>query len=195
MLEAISSMIMVRGGIKQADMKIVWGLVIGSAIGLPIGLYATTHAPVETSRLIALILLLSLAFLQIFKVRLAILATRSGLYLSGILSGIATGLASIGGMVVALYVLSQEAQPRQMRASLIMYLCIGMITSLVFQTYYDMLNLVAFKRALVFAPCVIAGVLAGSWCFRPSLEKFYKRFCLLLLIALAGFSLSKMIWQ
>ena len=35
LLEATASLMMFRGGIRDADMYIVWGLVIGSAIGVP----------------------------------------------------------------------------------------------------------------------------------------------------------------
>ena len=49
-LEATASFIMFRGGLRHADMKIVWGLTIGTLIGFPMGLYATTGLPVETSK-------------------------------------------------------------------------------------------------------------------------------------------------
>ena len=191
LLEATASLMMFRGGIKEADMRIVWGLAISSAVGSPIGLYATTTLPVDTSKLIALTLLIVLAALQLFKVRIPLLATRPGLYFSGLTAGIATGLASIGGMVVALYVLSQEKAARTMRASLVMFLAITMFTTLIYLLYYEVLDMMAARRGLVFAPVVIAGVLAGSWLFRPSLEGFYKRFCLVLLLSLAGVSLVR----
>ena len=191
LLEATASLMMFRGGMKEADMRIVWGLAISSAVGSPIGLYATTTLPVDTSKLIALTLLIVLAALQLFKVRIPLLATRPGLYFSGLTAGIATGLASIGGMVVALYVLSQEKAARTMRASLVMFLAITMFTTLIYLLYYEVLDMMAARRGLVFAPVVIAGVLAGSWLFRPSLEGFYKRFCLVLLLSLAGVSLVR----
>ena len=191
LLEATASLMMFRGGMKEADMRIVWGLAISSAVVSPIGLYATTTLPVDTSKLIALTLLIVLAALQLFKVRIPLLATRPGLYFSGLTAGIATGLASIGGMVVALYVLSQEKAARTMRASLVMFLAITMFTTLIYLLYYEVLDMMAARRGLVFAPVVIAGVLAGSWLFRPSLEGFYRRFCLVLLLSLAGVSLVR----
>ncbi len=192
LLEATASMVMLKGGIKEADMKIVWGLVIGSAIGVPIGLLATTSLPVESSKLIALILLILLALMQLFKVRIAFLATRAGLYISGLTAGIATGLASIGGMIVALYVLSQDRPARQMRGSLVMFLFLGMFTSLIYLVGYELITMTALKRAITFAPFVIAGVLIGSWLFKPKWEGFYKRFCLVLLIGLATVSMLRM---
>jgi len=191
MLEATASLLMFRGGLRDADMRIVWGLVIGSAVGLPIGLSLTTTVPVETSKLIALVLLILLAAMQLLRIRLRFLATTPGLYSSGLTAGIATGLASIGGMVVALYVLSQERSARNMRGSLVTYLFLGMFTSTIYLLLFGVLTSVSVQRALVFAPFVIAGVLIGSWLFRPSLEGFYKRFCLLLLLGLSLISLLR----
>jgi len=191
-LEGTASLLMVRGGIKQADMQIVWGLVIGSAIGAPLGLYLTVVLPIETSKLIALILVMSLAIAQLLKLRFAFLASKPGLYLSGIAAGIVTGLASIGGMVVALYVLSQEKPAKTMRASLVMYLFIGMFMTGIYQYSYGILNTEALARGLTLSAPVLLGVWLGSWIFRPSLEIFYKRFCLGLLIFLALLGLARM---
>jgi len=192
-LEGAASMLMFRGGLKEADMSVVWGLVIGSAVGLPVGLSLTTSIPLETSKLIALVLLIILAVMQLMRIRLRFLASRPGLYSAGLTAGIATGIASIGGMVVALYVLSQESAARNMRGSLVMYLFLGMFTSLVFLIWFDLLTQLSAQRAAVFAPMVIIGVLIGSWLFRPSLESLYKRFCLALLIVLAMAGLVRLV--
>ena len=95
-----------RDGVRQWDRAVVTGLVVGSGLGLPIGLYLTNTLPIETSKAIALGVILTLAALQLLKVRAAFLATKPGVYLSGLTAGMATGLASVGGMVVALYVLA-----------------------------------------------------------------------------------------
>lgn len=193
LLEATASLMMFRGGLREADMQIVIGLVLGSAMGMPAGLYATNILDIETSKLIVLCLLVVLASAQLFRIRLALLATKPGLYLSGFAAGIATGLASVGGMVVALYALSQDIPAKRIRGSLVMYLFFGMFTSAVFLFLFGMLERTAVMRALLFAPAVITGVLLGSWLFRPSLESFYKRFCLILLISLSFIGITRVI--
>ncbi len=191
-LEAAASLMMFRGGLREADMKIVWGLAIGSAIGIPMGLYATTTLPVETSKLIALCIILCLAIAQLFRSSPKLLASTPGLYASGVTAGVVSGLASVGGMVVALYVLAREAPAKTMRASLVMYLFIGMFTSIVYLLGFGVMNTLAITRGLVFTPVVVAGVLVGSALFRPSLEGTYKKFCLGLLIFLAATGLIRL---
>lgn len=191
-LEISASLLMVRGGFKEADMKVVFGLVIGSAVGSPIGLYLTNTLPVETSKAIALVVILILAATQLLKLRPTFLATTPGLYLSGLLAGIATGLASVGGMIVALYVLARDSPARIMRGSLVMFLFIGSMISFIYLYFYGMMISAVIARGLILAlPCMI-GVITGKMLFRPSLEGYYKPFCLVLLMFLATMGLVRL---
>tara|TARA_R110002096_G_scaffold22170_2_gene71471 strand:- start:10491 stop:11252 length:762 start_codon:yes stop_codon:yes gene_type:complete len=185
LLEGSASLVMLRGGVRDADMSIVWVLAIGSAIGVPIGLLATTSLPMETTRIVALVLILCLAALQLFKISPRFVGTRAGLYGTGLFAGIATGLASVGGMVVALYILASKFDPRSMRGALVMYLFVGMFTSLVWHLLYGIMDMRAVMRGVVFAPVLLLGVFIGVSLFRPSLQGFYKRFCLVLLMGLS----------
>jgi len=184
-LEFCASILMARGGWQEADRRVVLGLVIGSVIGVPIGLTFTTNIPVETSKLIVLVLVIVLALTQLAKVRIPFLATQAGLYVAGIAAGIATGLASVGGMVVALYVLSQDAPARKMRAALVLFLFVSMGTSILYLLAFGVMTSTATLRAAVFAlPCIF-GVIVGQRLFIPKLEPYYRPFCLTLLTGLA----------
>ena len=126
-----------------------------------------------------------LAATQLAKLRLPVLATRPGLWGSGILAGIVTGLAGVGGMVVALYVLASNAPAREMRASLVMFLFASSVISLATLTYFGVMNTESALRGLALAPASALGVIAGKSLFRPAWEPYYKPFCLCLLIGLA----------
>ena len=94
-LEGAASLAMFRGGMRNADMRMVWVLVTGSAIGVPLGLLATTSIDTELSKFLALSIILLLTLAQFFRFAPRFLATRNGLYSSGVAAGIATGLASV----------------------------------------------------------------------------------------------------
>ena len=191
-LELAASLLMVRGGFKEGNFKVALGLVVGTAVGAPIGLYLTNTLPVETSKLIALSVVLLLAALQLLRVRATFLATRPGLYISGLFAGIATGLASVGGMVVALYVLARDAPSREMRGSLVMYLFMSSFMSAIYLLLYGMFDKTALARGLIMAvPCLL-GVVIGKALFVPRLEAYYKPFCLGLLMLLAGFGIVRL---
>jgi uncharacterized membrane protein YfcA len=184
-LEMSASLLMARGGWREADRKVVLGLVIGSTLGVPIGLTLTTSIPVETSKLIALVLIILLAVSQLAKFRLPFLATTAGLYAAGLMAGIVTGLASIGGMVVALYVLSQDAPARKMRAALVLFLFASSITSMISLLLFGVMDQIAAYRGLAMIPATLVGVFVGQLLFVPNLEPFYRPFCLSLLVGLA----------
>ncbi len=192
-LELAASLIMVRPSLaREADRSIVFGLMIGGLIGLPIGLTFTNYVDADVSKAAALGLIIVLATLQLLKVRARFLATRPGLFLSGTTAGFATGIASIGGMVVALYVLARDHAARSMRASLVLYLFANSFVSLVFLLYFGMMNGEAIVRGLILTPPCVAGVFVGKALFTPRLEPYYKPFCLVLLMGLAAFGLLRL---
>lgn len=191
-LEMTASVLMVRGGFREANRRIATGLVVGSILATPIGLTVTATIPESASKSAALAIVLVLAVLQLLKVRARFLATTPGLYGSGLAAGFATGLASVGGLVVALYVLSQDVPARVMRATLVVFLFATSLVTFFYFVFYGLMTETVFARAVLSAPVAFAGVLAGQLLFRPRLELHYKTFCLLLLVGLACFGLSRM---
>ncbi len=190
-LELAASLAMMQGGWKDADRPTAYGLVIGAAIGTPIGLSLTTTIDVETSKVIALSIIVVLAVSQLAKVKLPILATKPGLYGSGVVAGIAGGLAAVAGMVVALYVLASNASARSMRGTLVLYLFLSLIMSVVVMLAFGVMTQTSVIRGLIFAVPTLVGVLLGQKLFVERLAAYYRPFCLVLLCALAGAGLVR----
>ncbi|MEM9271317.1 MAG: TSUP family transporter, partial [Pseudomonadota bacterium] len=173
------------------DMGAVIPLVIGSSLALPFGVWLTFSLPVETSKLVALSIIVGLAFTQLFKLRLPFLATTPGTYAAGAVAGTATGLSSVGGMVVALYVLAREAPAREMRANLVMFLAITSVITFFTYLAYGLFTSETIFRGLALVAPTLLGVVAGSKLFLPRLERYYRPFCLSLLVALASLSIVR----
>ena len=191
LLEFVASILMAGGGWRDADRGVVAGLVIGSTIGVPFGVMTMMALPEETSKLVVLALVIILAATQLAKVRFAFLATKPGLYVSGFCAGIATGLASVGGMVVALYVLSQDAPAAKMRAALVLFLFISGFTTAVTYLITGVLTSEALTRAAAFAIFAASGVFIGQKFFTERLAPYYRPFCLTLLMSLAALGLIR----
>jgi hypothetical protein len=190
-LEMTASVLMAKGGWQEADRGIVLGLFIGSTIGVPFGLLLTTSVSPETSKLIVLLLIITLAMTQLAKIRLAFLATKPGLYGSGFAAGVATGIAGVGGMVIAIYVLSQNTSAGKMRAALVLFLFVSSITSLISLLWFGVMNSTAAARGLSLALLTTFGVMIGQWLFIPRFAAYYRPICLSLLCALAGAALIR----
>jgi len=190
-LEMSASLLMLKGGWADADRGTAIGLVIGSTIGWPFGLWLTTSLDVETSKAIALSIIVALAVSQLAKVRLGFLASKPGLYGTGFVAGVVSGLAHVGGMVVAFYVLASNAPAKSMRGSLVLFLFLGSLTSLITQIAFGVMDWSGIARGLVFAVPTMLGVLVGQQLFIERLAPYYRPFCLCLLIGLAGLSLVR----
>lgn len=190
-LEMSASLMMMKGGWADADRKTAYGLVIGGAVGWPFGLWLTTSLDVSASKAIALSIIVVLAALQLAKIRLPFLASRPGLYGSGIISGVASGLASVGGMVVALYVLASDASARSMRGSLVLYLLLSLIMSMIVMLFFGVMTGESVARGLIFTTPTMFGVFLGQQLFVEKLAVFYRPFCLVLLCGLAGAGLVR----
>jgi uncharacterized membrane protein YfcA len=190
-LEMAASVVMLRHGWGGADMKAAVTLVVGSIFGLIIGLSLTTSIDVGLSQQIALCLLIALALLQLAKVRIPNLTTQTGTVSTGVVAGIATGLAGVGGMVVALYVLARNDDPAKMRATLVAFLFISSTTSLLTHLWFGTMNTTSTLRGFAFIlPCVL-GVLLGQRLFTPRFQPYYRPACLTLLIGLGAASLMR----
>ena len=188
-MDAVASAILVRGSLSEADRSVAFGMVSGLVFGLPIGLTLTGWLPVDDSRLAALCLIITLAFLQLVRFQASFLSSKPRLFGSGILVGFAAGIASVGGMVAALCVLSQNRPARVIRATLILSLVLISCLLLLWLLTFGMMDWLALKRGVVLSLPVAAGVFLGKLLFRPSVEKYYKPFSLVLLMVLATASL------
>ncbi|MEM6277534.1 MAG: sulfite exporter TauE/SafE family protein [Pseudomonadota bacterium] len=184
-LEFTASLLMVRAGWAEADRRVALGLVVTSALGLPIGLWLTLNMSPQASGLVALSVIVVLSVLQLARIRIAALATLPGLGLSGLTAGIVTGLSGAGGMVVALYVLALERPARVIRASLVLYLFVSLSISFVTHGLVGTMNASSIARGIAFSVPTAAGVLLGKALFVPRYEVYYKPICLGLLIVLA----------
>jgi len=135
-------------------------------------------------------LMLSLILLQNFK--LQFLSTKLGTISSGVFAGMATGLASIGGMIVATYVLASQNSARRMRASIIVYILLNSITTFIFLIIFDVMDQKAFLRGILLAIPSSIGVVLGSILFIQKLEKYYRPVTLGLMIIFATIGLFRL---
>ncbi|MEP5762100.1 MAG: sulfite exporter TauE/SafE family protein [Litoreibacter sp.] len=192
-LEMAGSFAMFKGGMTEADLPTAKGLIIGSGLGLPVGLSLTIALAPETSKTLALSGLLVLAGLQLAKVRLPFLASRAGTLAAGFGGGFSTGIAGAGGMFIALYTLARELPPRTMRGTLSIYLfgagALGLITHLIAAT----MDQTAIARGVTLIAPALAGLYVGRLFFIERLTPYYKPACLTLLMSLAMLGLARII--
>lgn len=190
-LEMTASLLLVKKGWQEADRPTTIGLVIGCTLGWPIGLAMTLSLTEETSKMVALAIVCSLAITQLARIKLPILATKPGLYGAGLAAGVVSGLASVGAMVVALFFLARDTPARAMRGSIVLFLFLSSLLSFFIQLAFGVMDLSGVARGLVFAIPTAIGVALGVQLFTPRFEPYYRPACLSLLIGIAGFGLIR----
>lgn len=183
---------MIKNGWKESDRKTSMTLWLGAIFGLPIGIFLTTILDFQISKFIALTLILMLSFILLQNFKLQFLSTKVGTVSSGVFAGMATGLASIGGMIVATYVLASQNSARRMRASLVVYILLNSITTFIFLIIFDVMDQKAFLRGILLALPSSIGVVLGSILFIQKLEKYYRPFTLGLVITFAIIGLFRL---
>lgn len=147
----------------------------------------------DTSKAAALTVIVVLAASQLAKVRLNFLATKPGLYGTGVLAGIVSGISHTGAMVIAFYVLAADKSAQVMRASLVLFLFLGSLSSMIILLLFGVMDFSGATRGLVFALPTMLGVIAGQRLFTERLAPYYRPFCLILLIGLASVGLVRTI--
>ena len=192
-LEITASLTMMKSGWKDGNVKLALKLALGGVLGVPIGLTFTHAVAPDVSRLAALAVIGTLALALLGKVKARFLANEIGTYASGAVAGIATGLASVGGLVVALYVLARDDAAKVTRGSLVAYLFIGSCFSGLYFAWFGMFNEVNILRGLFFSVPGVIGVMVGKKFFNPKFEPYYRPFCLMLLIGIAGFGVLRLL--
>ncbi len=191
-LEVAAGIVLVRGGFRHADRKLALGLILLSATGVPIGLTLLRIMDPVTSSAVALAIILAMASLLLLNVRLRGLDTFAGLCGSGLLSGIVTGVASIGGLVVVVYTFSLDRPAAVVRGTLIAFLFASIPITAISFAYFGIFTAQAFARATMLAAPMLAGVAIGMRLFSPTHEILYRRICLGLLIGIATIGLARM---
>lgn len=183
-LEIAASLSVLKSMWQEADRTAAFILAAGSAVGVYFGLGLTVALDPDASRQIALVILISLAALQLTRVRIPGLATTTGTTATGLVAGTVTGLSGVGGMVVALYVLARDTEPKLMRATLMLFLLAGSVTSFLTHLWYGTMNATSTTRGLVLIPACVLGVILGARLFTPRWQPYYRPACLTLLIGL-----------
>ena len=192
-MEFFAGVFMIKNGWKESDKKTSMNLLVGAIFGLPIGIFVTTILDFQISKFIALTLILMLSFILLQNFKLQFLSTKLGTISSGVFAGMATGLASIGGMIVATYVLASQNSARRMRASIVVYILLNSITTFIFLIIFDVMDQKAFLRGILLALPSSIGVVLGSILFMQKLEKYYRPFSLGLLISFSLVGLIRFI--
>ena len=191
MLEIAASIHLLPGLWRDIHWRSLVPLVIGTGIGMPIGLMFLTGIPTAPMQ-IALglfVLVVTCLLWQGFAFKTMpgnIISTAAGLA-----AGVANGAFGIGGPPVILFYFASPAGNVVGRATLVTYFLLSDLLGLVFLSRENLVTSDTMLRTLMFLPALLAGVWLGARSFKNADPIVFRKWVLALLALLAIISAGK----
>jgi hypothetical protein len=175
--------------------EIHWGslrwLTVGYVIGLPFGGYALIHAPEAPAQIVLGVFVIGTAILMLRGFHLERTPAAPASTATGVASGVLNGAFGIGGPPVVLFYFSTPGAAAIGRASIIFFF---LFTDLLGVGYFATQGIVtaqSFIQSILWLPALLAGVWIGAHGFRRLNQEAFRRWVLVILIALALLGIGK----
>lgn len=167
---------------RQVDWKALRWLMVGVALGTPVGVWTLVVMPpaIMCGIINGVVVVLTLTMLRGARPRTAPNAVQTtGV---GVISGIINGASANGGPPVILLFLSSPAGAAVGRASLIAFFLFTDVWASLFYWHEGLMTLGTLRDAVVFLPVLALGLWVGSRCFARIDEGRFKKLVLVLLL-------------
>jgi hypothetical protein len=191
LLEVAASLNLIPGIWREIDWKSLRWLMVGYVIGLPVGTYALIAAPADPAQILLGIFVIGTAIMMLAGFRLEKTPGPTASTATGAASGVLNGAFGIGGPPVVLFYLSTPGAAAIGRASIIFFF---LFTDLLGVAYFATQGLVtqqSFVQFVFWVPALLVGVWLGAHGFRRMDQAAFRRWVLVILIALAVLGMAK----
>jgi uncharacterized protein len=191
LLEIAASINLIPGIWRDIHWRSLTWLMVGYVIGLPVGGYALIHAPEAPAQIVLGIFVIGTAILMLRGFHLARTPGAPASTATGAASGVLNGAFGIGGPPVILFYFSTPGAAAIGRASIIFFF---LFTDLLGVGYFATQGIVttqSFIQSLFWLPALLIGVWIGAHGFRRMDQDAFRRWVLVILIALALLGIGK----
>jgi uncharacterized membrane protein YfcA len=192
-LEVIISIFMVPYIWNKIDWNFVFKLLIGITIGSPIGLYLLKHLNSETTHLTVCLLVIFFSILLMKGYSNQKINNNYGKIITGIISGTLNGLTTLGGMPVALFLLTTSIQPAVIRGSLAALFFLTDIYAFILSAFLGIVDMTTIYRVVPLIFVLPIGVFIGNKFFIKSNEETYRKIVFYFLIFISVLGISRII--
>ncbi len=176
---------------KDVPWRTMAWLLAGAALGMPAGFALLAALPADVMR-VAISILVLLACALIWRgAQASSRPGRPAILGTGVVSGLANGIAAVGGLPVVLFFLYSSAAIATSRATLIVYLLIADIYGTGVAWMNDLVTEEVLLRTALFCIPLFLGVWLGNRHFLATSPESFRRFTLILLVILATAGLAR----
>ena len=170
---------------RQCDWQAVRALSPGLVLGIPIGLTVLTAFSANSVRLAIGLVILASVLLLWRGARLPEQGSRLLAVVIGLVAGVMSGLASMGGPPIVVYLLALSHAATVVRATSIVYFMLASMLSLALMALKGLVDREILLWSIASVPVLLAGSYAGSWGFQRSRPHHHRITAQLTLIVLA----------
>jgi uncharacterized membrane protein YfcA len=185
LLEVAASIGMIRRVWRDVAWPATGVLLAGACAGTPLGVLLLTALPADAMRVVISLLVLGASLALWFGLRFHALLGRGAVLGTGLVSGLANGSAAVGGLPLVLYFLSVSAGAAVVRATLIVYLLFLSGFGFGVAAWNGLVTFEVLLRGAIFCLPLAFGIALGSNRFLRSSPESFRRFALVLLMALS----------
>ena len=190
-LEVFISIFMIPYIWNKIDWSFVLKLLIGIAVGSPIGLYLLKYLSPETTHLyVCLIIILFSVLLMKGYTNRNVNNDQSKIF-TGVISGTLNGLTTLGGMPVALFLLVTSIQPAVIRGSLAALFFLTDVYAFILSFFGGIVDMITIYRTLPLIIILPIGVFIGNKFFIKSKEQLYRKVVFYFLIVISIFGILR----
>lgn len=180
---------MIPNALRWGDRPRVLVMAAGAVVGVPIGAWLLSRLDPLLIRWSIAALVLSLLALLVSGWRYHGQPRPPATALVGLVSGLLSGIAQVGGPPVVAYWLGGAIKPIVVRANIILYFAISTVLSAVSYVWGGLITAEVLALSLVVAPLYAFGLWLGSHMFGVAAEATFRRVCYLMIGASSILSL------
>ena len=191
LLEIAASINMLPGIWREIHWRSLTWLMVGYVIGLPAGAYALIYAPEAPTQVVLGILVIGTAILMLRGFRLETTPAAPASTATGIASGVLNGAFGIGGPPVVLFYFSTPGAAAIGRASIIFFFLFTDLLGVGYFATQGIVTVQSFIQSALWLPALLVGVWLGAHGFKRMNQDAFRRWVLVILIALALLGIGK----
>ena len=185
MLEIAASLHMLPAIWRDVHWRSLSGLMVGTVVGTPIGVYLLANIPPAPMTLALAVFVLAATTLLWRGFALKSMPATPATVAVGAATGIANGAFGIGGPPVILFYFASPAGHATGRASLVAFFILTDVTGLLFLAREGLVTNDSGVLALAFLPALAAGVWLGARSFKTADPARFRKIVLIILAVLA----------
>ena len=192
-LEVMISIFMIPYVWSKIDWKFVIKILIGIAIGSPIGLYLLKYLSADTTHLSVCFVIIFFSILLMRGYSNQKLNNNFAKISTGFVAGTINGLSLLGGMPVALFLLVTNIQPAIIRGSLAALFFLTDTYAFILSFFAGIVDMTTIYRTIPLVIILPLGVYIGDKFFVKAKEATYRKAVLYFLIIVSIIGIFRII--